>query len=176
VIKEVWKDIPDYIGLYQASNLGLIKRLISVKCDNERILKPTEDKNGYLYLSLSKNSISKTFRIHKLVLATFVGPKPFIGAVCRHLDGNPNNNKLNNLRWGTQKENSQDSKGHGTFKLPPSRLGSKCKWAKINRIKFLEITKLLKERLLTQKEIGRLYSISQRIVSDIKNNKYTGHI
>lgn len=175
-MQEIWKDIPGYENLYRASNFGFIRSLIKWNSTSERILKPTEDKDGYLHISLCKNNNPISFRVHKLVLMTFVGPKPFVGAVCRHLDGNTFNNKLENLCWGTQQENVQDSKFHGTFSSPPSRLGSICPWKKVNEIKFLEIIKLLKEGNLTQKEIGRLYNISQRIVSDIKNNKYNNHI
>jgi hypothetical protein len=51
--------------------------------------------------------------VHRLILTTFVGPRPK-GMVCRHLDGNPGNNALSNLRWGTPKENAADSIAHGT--------------------------------------------------------------
>lgn len=51
--------------------------------------------------------------VHRLVLEAFVGPCPE-GMECRHLDGNPANNKLDNLKWGTRKENQDDSKRHGT--------------------------------------------------------------
>lgn len=51
--------------------------------------------------------------VHRLVLEVFVGPCP-PGMECRHLDGNPANNNLDNLKWGTHIENSQDSIRHGT--------------------------------------------------------------
>jgi hypothetical protein len=50
--------------------------------------------------------------LHSVILETFVGPRPE-GLMGRHLDGNPSNNKLSNLRWGTAEENYDDRRGHG---------------------------------------------------------------
>jgi len=52
--------------------------------------------------------------VHTLVLETFVGPCPPECDVARHLDGNPSNNALSNLRWGTFTENESDKVLHGT--------------------------------------------------------------
>lgn len=52
--------------------------------------------------------------IHRLVLWTFGGPTPFPKAVVRHLDGNRENNHIDNLAWGTYKDNLQDALRHGT--------------------------------------------------------------
>jgi hypothetical protein len=51
--------------------------------------------------------------LHSVVLEAFVGPRPE-GLVGRHLDGDPSNNKLSNLRWGTAEENYDDRRSHGT--------------------------------------------------------------
>lgn len=47
----------------------------------------------------------KTYKVHQLVCEEFNGPKPFPSAVVMHLDENFRNNRPDNLRWGTQKEN-----------------------------------------------------------------------
>ena len=60
------------------------------------------------------------YLIHRLVLETFIGPCPE-GEVCRHLDGDKRNNSLNNLCWGTLKENTQDAIRHGTHSQPRGR-------------------------------------------------------
>lgn len=70
---------------------------------------------GYSQVSLSTQPKKwKSVRLHVLVLEAFVGPRPS-GYECRHLDGNPQNNTVENLRWGTVSENRQDSILHGTF-------------------------------------------------------------
>lgn len=53
-------------------------------------------------------------RLHMLILAAFDQPRPSADVECRHLDGNPANNRIENLRWGTKAENYDDRRGHGT--------------------------------------------------------------
>ena len=62
---------------------------------------------------LTKQGSRKVFSVHVLVMAAFVGPRPE-GAVTRHLDGNPLNNHLTNLAYGSQSENLRDAVAHGT--------------------------------------------------------------
>lgn len=69
--------------------------------------------SGYYYVCLHKNGKQRTHTVHRLVLETFIGPRPE-GMQCRYLDGDSANNKLNNLCWGTQKENEADKVKHGT--------------------------------------------------------------
>jgi hypothetical protein len=73
----------------------------------------TTDKDDYQQVQLAHNGQPKSMRVHALVLITFVGPCPD-GMQCRHLDGNPTNNHVSNLAWGTPLENAQDTILHGT--------------------------------------------------------------
>ena len=57
--------------------------------------------------------MSHTRLVHRLVLEAFVGPRPE-GMVARHLNGDPGDNRLENLAWGTQSENNYDKVRHGT--------------------------------------------------------------
>ena len=75
-----------------------------------RRLKPHPQSRGHCTVDLGKRN---TRFVHRLVLEAFVGPCPD-GMECRHLDGNPGNNRLENLAWGTPKENAADSIRHGT--------------------------------------------------------------
>ncbi len=71
------------------------------------------DSGGYSIVTLCKNGGRKTCRVHRLVLESFIGfcpPK----MECRHLDGNKTNNQLDNLCWGTHKQNIHDAVQHGT--------------------------------------------------------------
>lgn len=70
------------------------------------------DKDGYCRVSLSKKGKKSSYRTHRLVLETFVGPCPK-GHETRHKDGDPANNRLDNLCWGTPKENAKDRGDHG---------------------------------------------------------------
>lgn len=75
-----------------------------------RRLKGTRQHSGYLRVCLVRKRY--TF-VHRLVLEAFRGPCP-AGEVCRHLDGDPSNNRLDNLKWGTPQENAHDRIRHGT--------------------------------------------------------------
>lgn len=100
---EVWKDIPDYEGLYQVSNLGRIKSLNFNKTGKEKIMKPRTG-NRYYMIALWKNGIRKDYLLHRIVAETFIPNtenKPFIN----HKDENCFNNSINNLMWCTHKEN-----------------------------------------------------------------------
>lgn len=104
--EEIWKDILNYEGLYQISNLGNVKSLGNKhKHKNSIILKQTIDrKNGYLTVSLSKKGKMKMYRVHRLVANAFIdnfNNYPIIN----HKDGNKLNNCVDNLEWCTYKQN-----------------------------------------------------------------------
>ena len=107
-MEEIWKPIKDYEGLYEISNLGRVKSLKDNHGkDREHILKPIKDTKGYLVVNLSKNGKHKPFQIHRLVGFAFVDGY-FEGAHIDHIDTNRLNNVWTNLRWVTQKENSNN--------------------------------------------------------------------
>lgn len=109
--EEIWKDIPNYEGLYQASNLGRIKRVERVLIDSmgrkyllkEQILKGAIH-NGYHYVRLSKNGTTYESSVHHLIGLTFLSNPnnlPQIG----HKDETRDNNCVDNLEWVTAKDN-----------------------------------------------------------------------
>ena len=117
-MQEIWKDIKEYEGLYQISNLG---NLISIK--HNRIKSIVVRKNQrYLRVNLWKNGKYKTFSIHRLVAESFL-PNPNNFPVVNHKDGNKLNNKADNLEWCTQSHNVKESYKLGLQKVftPPMR-------------------------------------------------------
>ena len=87
--EEIWKDIVierngivyDYTGLYQVSNLGRVRSLDRINCNGRRIngrilkLQDEQDKNGYVWIVLSKDGTAKKFSVHRLVATAFI-PNP----------------------------------------------------------------------------------------------------
>lgn len=94
---EIWKDIKGYEGLYSVSNRGRIKNA-------KRILKPSNNGNGYMLIGLRKRGKRKNFYIHRLVALAFI-ENPENKPVINHKDYNRKNNDVNNLEWITVKEN-----------------------------------------------------------------------
>lgn len=112
---EQWRPIPGFEDLYRVSSEG---RIYSLR--RGRVLKGTPAPSGHLSLSLMRDGIRTQAQVHALVLLAFVGPYP-AGLEIRHLDGDPANNRLENLRYGTRQENVQDAIRHGTHVPPPGR-------------------------------------------------------
>lgn len=116
---EEWRPIEDEPG-YDVSNFGEVRshkpvRNFAKPPVEPRILKFKRDKDGYRSVSLhQKGRGGRDYRVHQLVCAAFNGPRPN-GALCLHNDGDNDNNRPDNLRWGTAKQNSDDSKDHGTW-------------------------------------------------------------
>ena len=114
--REKWKDIKDYEGLYQASNLGRIK-------SKHKILKQILRKDGYYFVNLSKNGKIKPIKVHRIIAQTFVNNKNDYNII-NHIDGNKQNNKVSNLEWCTQSHNIKEAYRMGV-KKPIKLVGRK---------------------------------------------------
>ena len=167
-MEETWKDIPGYEGKYQASTEGRIRSLDRkvkgrtrtgtefLRNVKGRILKPGRFcKNGHLSVVLGHGAIGSP--VHQLVLKTFVGPVPK-GKEVLHKNGDPTDNRLDNLRYGSRRENILDvfyqGKTWRTLDLEDVdqiRLGLSCG--------------------ITGAELAEMYGVSRTEISRIKNGK-----
>lgn len=126
-MKEIWKPVLNFEGLYEVSSLGRVRAMY---CGNHgqykpmRIIKPHAHLNRYLFVGLYRPPnppesgrgtphAAKMRSIHTLVLEAFKGPRP-PKMVSRHLDGVRTHNTPENLEWGTKKQNYEDSRKHKT--------------------------------------------------------------
>ena len=117
-----WKPIKDYEGLYEVSNDGRIRRLrfTNGSHDFEKIreCKQTLNTWGYMTVNLSKNGKVNTKRVHKLVANAFLGES---NLQIDHIDGNKQNNRLDNLEYVTPKENTNRAWKKGIAKYTDER-------------------------------------------------------
>lgn len=102
-VTEEWRPVPGFLG-YEVSDQGRVRSLLGPE---PLIMRPHTRKTGYRHVVLH----GKTRFVHHLVLEAFVGPRTD-GQECRHLDGQPGNNWLTNLRWGTRAEQMDDKARH----------------------------------------------------------------
>lgn len=102
--KEIWKDIKGYETLYKISSFGNVKNINYRNTGKERKLKCRKYKNGYVYVTLTKNKNTKTFLVHRLVAEAFI-PNLENKKCVNHKDCNRSNNNIDNLEWCTHKEN-----------------------------------------------------------------------
>lgn len=133
---EIWKDIPEYEGYFQVSNLGRVKGIKRTILRNgspitfqAKIRKQFTTK-GYFTVALSKNGYQKQRQVHQLVAMAFLNHKPCgYKFVVDHKDNNSTNNHIDNLQIVTNRYNSsKDQKGHTSKYLGVSWREDRKKW------------------------------------------------
>ena len=96
---KIWKSVENYKNSYEVSTDGDVRRI-----GNEKMLTPRKHTNGYLRVSLCEGGTVKDFYIHRLVAAAFI-ENNLNKTDVNHIDGNKQNNMLQNLEWLTRSEN-----------------------------------------------------------------------
>lgn len=155
------REIPAYPGYY-ADTKG---NIYSHRSGREKKLSQRIHRN-YYHVTV-KNKKKSKIAVHRLILETFVGPREE-SQVCRHLNGDSLDNRIENLKWGTVKENVADSIKHGTavcLRHGEQAIASKLKLEDILKIKWLY------KFGYKQVALSRWFKVSQKHISDIINNK-----
>ena len=125
-MKEIWKDVEGYEGLYQVSNLGNVKSLSfgarNIRKSNvHKLLKLSPTNCGYYKVQLYKNGKAKMMYVHRLVATAFI-PNPEEKPQINHIDGNKANNASFNLEWASCSENQRHAISTG-LREPSPMLG-----------------------------------------------------
>ncbi len=127
-----WRHAVGFEGRYNVSDTGLVMSLVANNAP--RLLKQFAGQ-GYPTVSLQDHDGRRcTRRVHALVLEAFVCPRP-LGLQGAHVDGNPQNNRVENLYWATAKQNSADRSRHGTQIRGEGHPGAKLSWEKVAHIR-----------------------------------------
>jgi len=164
-MKEVFKDIPNYEGIYQVSNLGRVK---SFKKDKPKNLKQSENTHGYYKVGLCKNGKQETLKVHRLVAIAFI--KNTKNKKCvNHIDGDKKNNSVNNLEWCTYSENTYHAYKNN---LKKPRKGNqytenKKNWKLSKKDKKFIINN---KNNFTQRELAKKFNVSQSAISRTQKN------
>ena len=101
--RERWKTIPGFKGIYHISDRGRLKSF--KECSNGKVLKLTNSKGDYFAITLQSKGKVRHTRIHRLVAEAFI-PNPLNLPEVNHIDGNKQNNRVDNLEWCTPRQNA----------------------------------------------------------------------
>lgn len=158
ICNEIWKPVRGYEGLYCVSNYGRVKsiqfRNNRVTKEREIIMKPTDNGNGYLIVSLKINGKRKNEYVHRLVADAFIH-KGTGKVVVHHKDFNKYNNAASNLEWCTQFDNVRHS-------IPNMKKPHTCPRGKTNE-KYIYKNKSWFAVRVSKKYIGTFASIDQAV-------------
>ena len=160
---EQWKQVPGHPD-YEVSDLGRMK---SYRRNPEgKLMRAGADRQGYHQVKLDK----KCYRVHRLVAIAFLGDRTNEGLVVAHNSGDKSDNRLENLRWATAKENEADKLKHGTHNRGERKAGSKLKEIDVR------IARFLRTEGLTYQAIADKLGISEGHACEIVRGTKWSHI
>jgi len=170
---ENWKPVLGWELFYEISDLGNVRSIQRTGRTNygERIyggfaVKSFMTRPGYLAVNLTCKGKRKQFHVHRLVLESFAG-LPEVGHECCHNNGIRTDNRLENLRWDTRKNNHLDKKLHGTWQV-----GEKSGTSKLKNPDVV----FIRESNKPYKELAEFFGVSKNTIERIKNNRSWTHI
>lgn len=171
---EEWRHIHGHEA-YEVSNIGRVRR-------GARVLRHGYNAHGHEWVTLSFGRGSgrkpKMHYVHRLVMLAF-GP-PASGPCVLHWDGNPKNNRLSNLRWGTHTDNYWDSRRHGTAVVGTNH-GKHPKGVSNNQSRLtdediVEIRARYNRRTCSAPVLAKEFGVSQPTISSIVRRRTWRHV
>ncbi len=164
-IGERWLPVPGYEGHYEVSDRGGIRSLDRRGVDGRRLagkrMRPWRSpQTGRDFVSLFRDGERKLFLVYRLVLLAFVG-QPRARQICCHNNGDPTDNRLENLHWGTYGDNSRDALEHGAILV-----GERHPRAKLTDAQSREIYELA-DTGVSPTAVAREYGVTQSTISAI---------
>lgn len=161
---DILKEIPDFPGYY----INTSGRVWSTRSNNWLKYKQSE---GHLCVRPTKQGIRYIRKAHRLVLETYVGPRPE-GMQCRHINGRQANVDLDNLCWDTSKQNGWDRVQRGS-----TRRGEQQESAKLTEQDVLSIRAFWRgSGPHNQRNIAKMFGVSRMCINKIINRKTWRHL
>lgn len=160
-MSEAWKTINEFPN-YAISDIGRVKSLV-----NSVFKKPGDIMSQfmspfYCKVSLYKNKKHYTRSVHRIMAETFLGDAPTAKHQVGHIDGNPKNNDVSNLKWCTPKENQKDRIKHGTMFFDKSYYQQKI---------TEDDARYIISSTETIRNLSEQFGLSQRHVQNIRSGK-----
>lgn len=174
-MQEIWKPVVGYESVYEVSNTGRVKRIsVATNTYVNRILKPRQmNKTGYYYVNLSYQNKSKSICVHVLVAEAFLGKRKK-GFVVNHINNKRTDNNLDNLEWVTHGENIR--LGFASLGGRKADCGENHAKAKLKNSDVLKIRELHATGKYTNVQLGRMFGVDARTISQIHLRQHWKHI
>ena len=145
--------------------------VFSTKHGSIKRLKSGNHPQGYLLISICNNGNSKNILVHRLIAQTFI-PNAENKPEVNHKNGIKWDNRVENLEWVTKSENMSHAKSTGLF----NNGGENHYNTKLTKEQIIQIRELYATKKYTQKQLGKMFGIKTRTISDIINKKSWNHI
>lgn len=164
---EIWNDVVGYEGIYEVSSYGRVRtkkgkttftKKHGVRHWKQRVLKDKTPKGRDSRVCLYKNGKGKDYLVHRLVAEAFI-PNPLNKPTVNHLDGDPKNNRVNNLEWATYKENNNHA-----FDNQLINTGKPIKLIDINTQEEIEFRSLSMASKFTNRTIDCIKDYNNRVL------------
>lgn len=164
-LDEQWLPVVGYEGLYEVSDHGAVRSFHKPGRHREKFLRTPRrmsgsHSRGYRTVGLARDGDYRTKLVHLLVLQAFVGPRPS-GMEGAHLNGDPSDNRLVNLRWCSHRENESHKVAHGTAPIGERNGASVLVAWQVETIRYLA------SKSMTLGKIADLFDISRSTVQEI---------
>lgn len=157
---EQWAPVPgDW--RYQVSSRGRVRSYVRGR---PRILAPKRHPSGHVYAYVG----GRNRKVHQLVLEAFVGPRPD-GAVTRHLNDIPDDNRVENLVWGTPRENVRDAVRNGKHRASPGESSPHSK------LTDDDVRNILRSRQ-THTALAAKYGVTHGLIGHIRRGRAWKHV
>lgn len=164
-----WFDINGYEGLYKINRQGDVY-IMKKPRKQEGIKKPSIDKDGYKQVSLSKNGKYTTYKVHRLVALTFI-PNPNNLPVINHIDGNKQNNRVDNLEWCTRSENDLHAYRLGLRKPVPIEKKARGERTRTAKLKEHEVIYIKQHKDIDANILMKKFNVSRSTINSIRKNR-----
>ena len=160
--EEIWKDIEEFEGFYQVSNLGRVRRIFNKKYF---IRKPSLNIYGYYQVRLSKQNNVKTRLVHRLVALAFI-PNKLNKSEINHKNAIKTDNRVENLEWCTRQENQEHVKNNNLY---PQKYGLVMFYNKLtkNDVDYIRANYIPRSQEFSYGALAKKFNVCRHTIMDI---------